>query len=392
MSGIPLRPRLALIGVSGYGRIHLQLALACCDRGEAELVAAVVINPDQESGAVAELRGRGCEIFSSYDAMLERHRGRIDLCLIPTGIHWHARMALAALQAGANVLVEKPLAGSVAEANAVSTAERQTGRFVAVGFQDCYDPETRQFMEELRGGAIGEVRAVRFLGIWPRPRAYFARNDWAGRLHVDGAPVFDSPLNNAFAHFVMLSLLLAGAGAGEVATVRSAELFRAHAIESFDTAVVQATLSSGTEIWLGVSHACRQGLEPDIVIEGSAGSGCWRYEKEAWLTDAAGRRHRRTLADQHAARVHMMASVLRRLRDPREPICTSAQATQHVRLIEQIHRAAPVREVPAARIDWSEDPQLPGAIPAVRGLAAGLSRAFEQRSTLAAAGLAMDAG
>ena len=37
--------------------------------------------------------------------MLSAHEGGIDLCLIPTGIHWHARMTIAALRAGANVLV-----------------------------------------------------------------------------------------------------------------------------------------------------------------------------------------------------------------------------------------------------------------------------------------------
>ncbi len=115
MSASSSRPRLALIGISGYGRIHLQLARECGDRGEAELVAAgQSLIRSRKAANVAELRGEGTHaIYADYPKyMLRRHAGQIDLCLIPTGIHWHARMTLAALAAGADVLVEKPLAGS----------------------------------------------------------------------------------------------------------------------------------------------------------------------------------------------------------------------------------------------------------------------------------------
>src|SRR5690606_22451247 len=107
------RPRVALIGVSGYGRIHLQLAREGRDRGELVIVAAAVINAAEESENVAELFAHGCAIYGDYREMLRRHAGQIDLCLIPTGIHLHARMTVDALRAGANVLVEKPLASSM---------------------------------------------------------------------------------------------------------------------------------------------------------------------------------------------------------------------------------------------------------------------------------------
>jgi len=73
-----------------------------------KIVAATVINPADEADNIAELKAHGCEIYSDYEKMLAEHSGRIDLCLIPTGIPWHARMTIAALRARANVLVEKP--------------------------------------------------------------------------------------------------------------------------------------------------------------------------------------------------------------------------------------------------------------------------------------------
>ena len=384
-----VRPRLALIGISGYGRIHLQLARAGRDRGEVDIVAAVVINPAEEAANVAELRAHGCQIYPDYVEMLRRHAGQIDVCLIPTGIHWHARMTLAALQAGANVLVEKPLAGSVADAAAIQAAERASGRFVAVGFQDCYDPGTRWLADELRRGAIGEVRTVRFLGVWPRPRAYYQRNNWAGRLQVDGVAVLDSPLNNAFGHFVMLSLLFAGAEAGEVAPpTEGVELFRAHAIESFDTGVVSFRTRQGVHLWFGASHASHTAIEPGIMIEGTAGTAGWRYESEAWF-EAAGGRQQRPVLDQHATRHLMMAAVLQRLRGP-AAICPTDLATRHTALIEGIHHAAPVAEFPADRIEWAGEGA--AAIPAVAGLDAALRLAFAGQLALRDVGFSLVAG
>ncbi|MBS0664371.1 MAG: Gfo/Idh/MocA family oxidoreductase [Verrucomicrobia bacterium] len=392
MSATSPRPRLAVIGISGYGKIHLQLARECRDHGEADLIAAVVINPEEEVANVAELRSKGCAIYADYAEMLRRHAGELDLCLIPTGIHWHVRMTIAALQAGANVLVEKPLAGSTDGVAAVQAAERAAGRFVAVGFQDCYDPGTQSLMAALQAGRIGAIRSVRFLGVWPRPRAYFRRNNWAGRLQVDGVAVHDSPLNNAFGHFVMLSLLLGGVAADELRLrPDEAELFRAHAIESFDTGVVTFATARGVRFWLGASHVSAKAIEPEIWVDGTAGRAGWRYEDEAWLVDGAGRREAWPVLDQHATRRLMMAAALRRLREPDAPICTTEQAGRHTALIERIHRAAPVVPFPPEQVEWVGDEERT-SVPTFPGLTEAMQRAFAAQGSLRAAGFTLATG
>lgn len=363
-------PRVALIGVSGYGRIHLQLARELRDRGAIKLVAAVIINPEEEAVNVRELRGQGCMMYGDYEEMLRRHAGEIDLCLIPTGIPWHAPMTIAALRAGANVLVEKPLAGSLADVHAIRAAERASGRFVAVGFQDFYTPGTLWLKEQLQAGAIGELRAIRALGFWPRPAAYYRRNNWAGRLQTDGIAVFDSPFNNAFGHFANLALYFAGRTPRDVALVDGveAELFRAHAVESFDTGVVRARTAAGTALWLGFSHACRTLADPEIVIEGSAGQALWSYEKMCAVTPARGTPRSHPLPDAMDTRRVMLAEVLRRLHDPAAVICDTAMAERHTALVEAIHAQAPVQTIPPALIDWITPPDGTSPIPAVRGL------------------------
>jgi len=381
------RPQLALIGISGYGRVHLQLARECRERGEVDIVAVTVINPQDEQENIAALKADGCRIFSDYTEMLREFRGRIDLCLIPTGIHWHARMTIAALEAGANVLVEKPLAGSSAEVAAIRAVEQRAGRFVAVGFQDYYEPGTTWLQGELHRGAIGDIQSVRVLGLWPRDRSYFLRNNWAGRLQVGGVPVYDSPLNNAFALFVMLSLFFVGADTPAMpVALDGVELLRAHAIESFDTCVVTGHTPKGVRLWFGTSHSCRETVEPEIRITGSAGEACWSYESEAWWRRPDGTTERRQLLDAYGARRAMITAALRRLRDAKVPVCTTAMAGQHTALIEAVHRATPITALPADQVQWAGPNGAASAGPDVPGLVVAMRRAFAEEKLLSACG------
>lgn len=378
-------PRAALIGVTGYGSIYLQLVREALARKTIALVAAVVINRDQVPEIVAELKAAGATIYANADEFFARETGRIDLCLIPVGIQWHARLTITALQAGMHVLVEKPLAGSLEDVTAIRRAEAASGRWVAVGFQDLYPLEARWLKNQLLSGVIGRIEDVRMIGLWPRPRSYFARNHWAGRAAADGAAVLDSPLNNAFAHFVNLSLFFAGPATDESArvAVESAELFRAHEIDMFDTAVVRGSSPAGTRFWFGVSHAISETRQPEIAIRGSAGRAEWWHEQRCVILDTEGHRRVFPLPSTEEARELMFAAVLARLADPAAFVCTTAIAEEHTRLVEAVQQASVVQRFPQSEIDWLSDTATKSEVPCVRGLAAGLGRAFAAGSPLA---------
>lgn len=383
-TGIHL-PRVALIGVTGYGTIYLQLVREALARKAIQLAAAVIINQDQVPEITAELRRVGATIYANTDEFFTREAGRIDLCMIPVGIQWHARITIAALRAGMNVLVEKPLAGSVADVLAIRRAEAASGRWVAVGFQDIYPLEARWLKNQLLAEVIGKVEELRMIGLWPRPRAYFARNHWAGRASADGAAVLDSPLNNAFAHFVNLSLFFAGSSidASTRVTIESAELFRAHQIDMFDTAVVRGSSASGVRFWFGVSHAIAETRQPEISIRGSAGRAEWWHEQRCVIVDTEGHRRVFPLPSAEESRQHMFSAVVARLSDPAAFICTTAIAEEHTRFVEAVQESSVVRRFPETEIEWNRDPATHSEIPCVRGLAAGLGRAFAAGTPLA---------
>ena len=218
--------------------------------------------------------------------------------------------------------------------------------------------------------------------MWPRPREYFSRNGWAGRLRIDGKAVFDSPLSNAFAHFAMLSLYFAGdtlAGVAESELI-DGQLWRAHAIETFDSAVVRLRTPDEIDLWFGVTHACHDTVEPEILITGDRGTAGWRYEKEAWWCGADGVVYRRKLPDAHGARLVMMETALRRLTDPTTMICTSVLAGRHTQVVESLHASIPVVDFPFDGVVWQGDGD--AGIPALVGFEAALLTANHSGSLL----------
>ena len=128
--------RAALVGVSGYGRWHLLMAMEQMLLGRLQLVGATVINGKEQSAICRRLERKGVPVFASFEEMMAALAGKIDLLLLPTGIQWHAPMTLAGLQAGAHVLVEKPVAATLHELDAIIAARAAADRIVAVGFQD----------------------------------------------------------------------------------------------------------------------------------------------------------------------------------------------------------------------------------------------------------------
>jgi predicted dehydrogenase len=184
-------PYVALVGVSVYAALIFEIALTLHREGVLCLVAAVVINPAQESAKCEQLRALGCEIHATLESLLRAHASRLDLVVIPTPIHLHRTMTCAALAAGVNVLVEKPLAPGERDIDEIEESARAAGRLVGVGFQDLYADTAHELKTELVDGAIGQIRRIRGRACWPRTDAYYNRNQWAGKWQVYGQAVMD---------------------------------------------------------------------------------------------------------------------------------------------------------------------------------------------------------
>ena len=379
--------RVALVGIGGYGRVHLRHLLDFHARGEVRLLAAVAFDPDPDGRARAELAHAGCEIFPSFDELFAAlPRLRLDLVIVPTPIHLHARMTIALLRAGVNVLVEKPVAATVADTEEIIRTAQETGRIVAVGFQYLHAPEVRDLKQRLLAGAIGPLRRLVVHAAWPRNHAYYLRNKWAGRLRLGSDVVHDSPVNNAMSHFLMLMLFLAGDEAGAAQPVGlAAELYRAQAIESFDTGVVRLVGADGCQIDFYGTHSSQYIDRPSLMITGTNGTAEWEQDGYARLQGPAGR-WEQLAGSESATREKMLREVLARLRGEGVFICRPELALAHVRCVERLHARVPITPLaPDALARRRQGDELFTYVPGLDGL---MDRAARDGLSLAAAGAA----
>lgn len=346
----------AIIGISGYAAFHLRILRENAAAGRARLRAATVINRDAEAALCAELEREGCEIFHDHESMLAAWRGRLGLCVIPTAPHWHERMAVAALEAGANVLLEKPLAPTPAEIASIRSAEARTGRWVAVGFQDLHAPEVHAMKRLIRSGVIGRLRRAAGRCVWPRPAGYYARNSWAGRLRIDGRTVLDSPLSNAMAHFPMAMLFVAGAASEEPARLTGlrADLRRVYPIESFDTFTLRGEWAGGGEFFFAGTHAGSREEPPFMVFQGEDGEICWTHQRLITVRSRHGETRLPT-TDADTTRRALIGDVLRRCEGEKVFTCSTDIASAHAEIYHRLHATERIAAQPEAGVRRAED-------------------------------------
>jgi len=140
--------RVGVIGYGYTGKIHAQ---ACLAQDGARLAAIA----DADSDRLKDLPP-GVRACRSYEELVESGVDAVSICL-PT--HLHCKVAVDALERGKHVLVEKPIAVSVEEAERMLRAAKAAGRVLYVGMTHRFYPELREAKKLVDDGAIGSIVA-----------------------------------------------------------------------------------------------------------------------------------------------------------------------------------------------------------------------------------------
>jgi len=264
---VPEPVSLVMVGVGGMGAAYLKELLERKDDGLFRIAGAVDPQPNRCQQYV-EMRAMGVPCFVSLQDFYRNKKA--DLAVLSSPIQLHMPQTSFALAKGSHVLCEKPAAGTIQEVRAAIEAERASGRWVAVGYQWSFSSAIQALKEDIRSGRFGAAKRFKCLYLWPRDEGYYARNDWAGKKRdAGGAWVLDSPVQNAMAHdlhnmfYILGKEMDASARPAEV----EAELYRANAIENFDTAAVRVRTREGVEILFLVSHASDEDRGPVVRYE-----------------------------------------------------------------------------------------------------------------------------
>lgn len=175
-------PRIGVIGAGYWGA---NLIRNCRELG---VLAAVC---DTQLRALDEVRSRypGTGLFCDLPAMLEH--AKLDAVVIAAPAPAHAALALASIEAGKHVFVEKPLALGVQDAERVVRAAEAAGVTLFVGHVLLYHPAVSAMLQCIEQGQIGHVRHLRSRRLsWGRLRAHenvwwsFAPHDCALMIEI----------------------------------------------------------------------------------------------------------------------------------------------------------------------------------------------------------------
>jgi len=142
--------RVATIGVGHLGKHHARL-LAGLDG--VTFVAAVDLVAERAAAAVG---ATGAEALTDYHGLF----GRVDAVTIAVPTIDHVRVATAFLERGVHVLVEKPMASTLAEADAMLAAARASGATLAVGHTERFNPAVAAALPVLRSPRFIEVHRL----------------------------------------------------------------------------------------------------------------------------------------------------------------------------------------------------------------------------------------
>lgn len=258
---------IVLVGIGGYGKRYVSAILDA--PASANVRIAGTVDPRIDGcDRWDDLRKLGVPHFRSLEAFYAACSA--DLAVIASPIQFHAEQTCLALQNSSHVLCEKPLCCSTEDAARMADAQKRYNRHVAIGFQWSFSGAIHELKADILAGRFGAPKRLRCMTLWPRDKEYYGRNDWAGSSRdPSGRSVFDSPVNNACAHGLHNMLYALGRTTTTSATPTrvEAELFRANAIDNYDTAVLRCHTDIGVPVLFATSHAVRGSCGPVFSYE-----------------------------------------------------------------------------------------------------------------------------
>ncbi len=222
--------RAVLVGTGSIGEAHVRAVEATL--GRVTLEAAV----DIDAQRVADFAGKHgiARHFTDYATMLAAVKP--DIILVATPPAQHADMCIAAMEAGAWAMCEKPLCGSLAELDRIEAAEQRTGCYTACIFQMRFGAATGHLRRLADAGHLGRPLVGVCNTLWYRDAAYYAV-PWRGRWETElGGPTMGLGIH-AMDHFLHLM--------GAWSEVRSVVRTLDRAIEVEDVSMALVTFANG---------------------------------------------------------------------------------------------------------------------------------------------------
>lgn len=189
--------RFAVVGCGHIGKRHAEMVKR--EEG-AELVALCDIRPQEELG----IENYPVPFYSNLTDLLQAGLDLdvINIC-VPNGLH--AQLAIQALETGHHVVIEKPMALTLADAEKVVYTSLKYRKQVFCVMQNRYSPPSVWIKEMVESGRLGKIYMVQLNCYWNRDDRYYKPGGWHGDAQLDGGTLFTQ-----FSHFIDIMYWLFG--------------------------------------------------------------------------------------------------------------------------------------------------------------------------------------
>ena len=145
--------KVGIIGTGWIADAHIQQYL---DMPDVEIVAGADLVPGKAKAFFEKWNVEGVRCYESHTELIEAEKD-IDAVSICTYNATHAECAIAALNAGINVLLEKPMCVTTEEAIEIMKAEKASGKILSIGFQPRLDPNMIKVKDIVQSGVLGDI-------------------------------------------------------------------------------------------------------------------------------------------------------------------------------------------------------------------------------------------
>ncbi|MBD8079392.1 Gfo/Idh/MocA family protein [Cellulosimicrobium arenosum] len=246
------------VGVVGMGGIATMHARALRELGER--VRLVAYSGGAGPAREEALAGWPAAHLAPQEVISHPEVDVVAVCS-PSGTH--AELALAALEAGRHVVVEKPLALDVGDALRVAEAARERGLMVSTISQRRFEPEHVALKRAVDTGALGEVRLATTHVHWFRDDDYYRAAGWRSTTAQGGGSLMNQGVHN-------LDLLRWLCGPVDSVTAQHGTL--GHAMEAEDTTVATVRFTSGALGVVTTTTTTPPGFPATITLLGARGA------------------------------------------------------------------------------------------------------------------------
>lgn len=248
--------RIAVNHVKAVNNNNLEFVAACDVVPENIDILFGKIEPDYKDGIAR---------YTDYKQMIEEHP-EIELASIATPSGIHAEIALYCIDHGINVIIEKPMAMNIADADEIIRRSEEKGVVVSACHQNRFNVAVQKMRKALEAGRFGTISHGSIHVRWNRNKAYYDQAPWRGTWQDDGGC-----LMNQCIHGIDLLRWMMG---GEVESVYGVtrQQFH-HYLEAEDVGMAVVTFKNGAIATIeGTTNVYPKNLEETLYLFGEKGT------------------------------------------------------------------------------------------------------------------------